>query len=123
MTVQRVADFPLIELIPALTSKGWACSLRETLTAYHDDGGDRLQLVADRGGRLLLRRTVREGKPEERVVGGAHRTYAVQREFLVVSTVMTTIATLEDFEMALSTMMSLASDASSEAAEMGKEHV
>ena len=123
MTVQRVADFPLIELIPALTSKGWECSLRETLTAYRDDGGDRLQLVADRGGRLLLRRTVREGKPEERVVGGAHRTYAVQRESLVVSTVMTTIATPEDFEMALSTMMSLASDAPPEAAKMGEEHV
>ncbi len=123
MTVQRVADFPLTELVHILTSKGWECSLRETLTAYRNDGDDRLRLVADRSGRLLLRRVVLMGKPEERVVNGTHRTYVTLRESLVVSAVMTTIATPEDFEAALSTMMALASDEPPEAAKVGEEHV
>ena len=123
MTVQRVADFPLTELLHTLTSKGWECSLRETLTAHRDDGDDRWRLVADRSGRLLLRRIVQGGKPEERVVNGAHRTYMALHESLVVSTVMTTIATPEDFEAALSTMMSLTSNSSPEAAEVGEDHV
>ena len=123
MTVQRVADFPLTELLNTLTSRGWECSLSETLTAYRDDGDDRLRLVADRSGRLLLRRIVQRGKPEERVVDEAQRTYMALRESFVVSAVMTTIATPGDFEAALSTMMSLASDEPPEAAEVGEEHV
>ena len=121
MTVQRLADFPLAELIPMLTSQGWDCSLRETLTAHYDGQGfGELRLVVDRSGRAILRRTTLESPSEERLVRGAHGVYAVQQETLVVRTVMTTLAAPEDFEVSLAEMMSLASARSEQAAETGE---
>ncbi len=107
MTIYRKVDFPLADARAALMSWGWDVTLGDTLSAERDDGGAHLRLVADKGGRMMLRRTVLAEKPAEAVVRKEGRTFAVQKETIIVSHVMTTVETLDAFDETLSEMLSL----------------
>ena len=107
MTVSRKTSFSLQEVRAVLASWGWEVAQGDTLSAEWYDGSAHLRLVIDKGGRMILRRTILAEKPVGAVVHRDGRTFAVQREMILVSHVMTTIETPDVFEETLSEMLSL----------------
>ena len=107
MTVTQLSDFPLAELIPHLTAKGWDITLADSLTGFRQDAHGAFRLTVDRSGRAYLRRTwIRASGPGKTIHREGH-TFAIHVEEHQLHEVMTILDSVEAFPRVLSIMCEL----------------
>ncbi len=108
MTVRRRAHISLEALRPLLESNGWDVSLDETLKADFQDATGKYRLIADKDGRIYLRRTSLAAKPRGKMIQKEGRSYAIQTESILIQDIATTLDSIDEFSQTLSEMLSLA---------------
>ncbi len=112
MTVRRLAHFSLSQLRPVLEDAGWDVECGDALSAEVTDAHGHFRLTVDKSGRILLKFTTMMNHSPGKVIHTNGRTYALQSESFDITHVATTIASISEFDQALSDMMSLALPAS-----------